>query len=269
MIKLVAIDIDGTLIDSNHVISKENKDAIKEAMDKGIKVILCTGRMVSSAYDHAITLKINCPMVFMNGSLVKNPFNEETVSSITIGEEKANEIMDILEEYKVIPNFYTEYTMYISQDLERYKKYFSSEKTDEKYSIVEVKNFKEAREVIKKEKNFYKFIFFPKEKNEIIKEKLRKVKGLEVCSSSKDNIELTGKGATKGNAVVILGKYFSIERDEIMVIGDSENDLSMFLEVKNSVAMGNAIDTIKKIAKHITLSNEESGVGKAIRKWVL
>ena len=92
---------------------------------------------------------------------------------------------------------------------------------------------------------------------------------LEIVSSWDDKFEIMKKGSSKGEAVAQLAKYFNLKRDEIMCIGDSENDLSMIEYAGIGVAMGNAIDKVKKSAQYITASNTDSGVAKAIEKFVL
>lgn len=92
---------------------------------------------------------------------------------------------------------------------------------------------------------------------------------LEIVSSWDDNFEIMKKGSSKGEAVAQLAKYFNLKRDEVMCIGDSENDLSMIEYAGIGVAMGNAIDIVKQSAQYITLPNTESGVAKAIEKFVL
>lgn len=271
MIKLIAIDIDGTLITPDHEITRDNILAINRAKEKGVYVTLCTGRMVSSALDIARKTNINNSMVFMNGALIKNPFNDEIIKSVTIPREKSLKILKLLNEEGIIPNFYTEYILNLASKVENYKKNFLSKNLDERYILNEIKGYEDALEKITGYTNgVSKFIMFPKGKNlDKIREGLASLNGLEICSSSIENIEVTGKGATKGEALKSLASHLNINKDEVLVIGDSENDRSMFLEFENSVAMGNANENIKKIAKDITLSNLESGVARAIEKWVL
>lgn len=269
MIKLIAIDIDGTLIDKDHGVSDENIKAIRYAEEKGVLVTLCTGRMFSSVYDIALLLKLNAPVIFMNGALIKNPVTGEVFKNLTIGEDKIPEILRVLEKYRVLPNFYTEYDLFIGKNADRYRKFFMSSALDERYTMKEFTGKEMNDLVMENRKKINKFILFPGRENfKEIKEELQEIEGLEVVSSSSSNIEITEKGATKGNAVKELAEKMNIEDDEVMVIGDSENDLSMIRAFKNSVAMGNAPEHIKEAASYVAPDHCNSGVADAIRKMV-
>ncbi len=91
----------------------------------------------------------------------------------------------------------------------------------------------------------------------------------EVVSSHFDNFEVTGKGVSKGNAVKVLANYYGIDSEQVICIGDSENDLSMIKYAGLGIAMGNADENVKEAAKYITDNNNCDGVAKAIEKFVL
>ncbi|MDU5414364.1 MAG: HAD-IIB family hydrolase, partial [Clostridium perfringens] len=101
------------------------------------------------------------------------------------------------------------------------------------------------------------------------KEELKKYEDLEVVSSSPSNFEVMNKGTSKGRAVKVLADILNINREEIMCLGDSENDLSMIEFAGLGVAMGNAEEFLKEKADYITDTNENDGVAKAIEKFVL
>lgn len=92
---------------------------------------------------------------------------------------------------------------------------------------------------------------------------------LEVVSSWDDNFEIMKKGSSKGEAVQMLAKHLGVSQEEVMCIGDSENDLSMITWAGTGVAMGNAIDSVKEVANYVTSDNKHGGVAEAIRKFVL
>ena len=98
------------------------------------------------------------------------------------------------------------------------------------------------------------------------KAEIQKISGLAVSSSFVSNIEITNENAQKGLILAKVAKKMGIKKDEVMIMGDSFNDYSMFTEFTETVAMENAIPEIKKIAKYITDTNENNGVAKAIRK---
>ena len=101
------------------------------------------------------------------------------------------------------------------------------------------------------------------------KEELKKYEDLEVVSSSPSNFEVMNKGTSKGRAVKVLADILNINREEVMCLGDSENDLSMIEFAGLGVAMGNAEEFLKEKADYITDTNENDGVAKAIEKFIL
>jgi len=99
-----------------------------------------------------------------------------------------------------------------------------------------------------------------------LQEELRKIEGLEVVRGSKVGLDVMVKGVSKGEALLAYGKSLGIEKDEIIVIGDSENDLSMLKSVGYPVTLENGEDCLKEIAKLVTPSNDEAGVAKGLKK---
>lgn len=91
----------------------------------------------------------------------------------------------------------------------------------------------------------------------------------EVASSNSDNFEMTKKGTSKGKAVEVLADFYNIKRDEVICMGDGENDLSMIEYAGLGIAMGNASSIVKKRANYVTDTNCNDGVAKAIEKFVL
>ena len=115
---------------------------------------------------------------------------------------------------------------------------------------------------------YFKIITSHKDKYIIrnLKKKINEIGGLAVASTSEYDIEVNDIQAQKGLILAKVAEMKGIEKDEVMVLGDSFNDYSMFTEFKNSYAMKNAIDEIKKIATYVTETNNNDGVGKAIEK---
>ncbi|MEQ8198981.1 MAG: HAD-IIB family hydrolase, partial [Clostridiaceae bacterium] len=114
-------------------------------------------------------------------------------------------------------------------------------------------------------------IMFPQgpEMIEKIKKELIEMGGLEVVSSGPDNIEIMAEGTSKGSGVKAFSEILGVDKKEIICIGDHENDISMVTYAGLGIAMGNAVDSLKKVADYVTDDNENSGVGKAINKFIL
>ncbi|MBC8016730.1 MAG: HAD-IIB family hydrolase, partial [Sporomusaceae bacterium] len=102
-----------------------------------------------------------------------------------------------------------------------------------------------------------------------MRNELKKITQLEIVDSSKYNIEITRKGVSKGKAVEMLAILYNVKREEIITIGDSENDISMIEYAGLGIAMGNASDRVKQAADYVTDSNDNEGVANGINKFIL
>lgn len=271
MVKLICLDMDGTLLNGQLQISSENRAAILLAQRQGITVTLATGRMFASALAFSQELNIQVPLITMNGALVKHPVTGEKLSEHNIGRQELTQIIDRITFYGYRPNFYDEFNLYVGQGLQRYYQSGMFDKLDPRYRIIPFDDsFTYQDLIVQSGDHIKKGIFFPEEEHrEILRQELEAVGNLHVVSSSKTNLEITHHQADKGKAVEILGNYLGIRPEEIMVIGDSENDRSMLAVVGYSVAMGNAPEIIRQQARFITLDNEHHGVAKAIREIAL
>lgn len=274
-IKLICIDMDGTLLDNNHNISKENKEALLEATKKGIVVAITTGRLFASAKYYSDLIGINAPIISSNGAYIKEKNSSKVIYESTFSLEECLEIYNITKEYKFNSYFNTYNTTISSSEIEKNHAYsITNELVSEKDKII-FRITDDLTDVLKEYKNdILKFIAVDrseKYRNEIIeaKNKFINLNKYEVVSSGLNNFEIMKKGTSKGTAVSKLAEILGISKDEVMCIGDSENDLSMIQYAGVSVAMCNGMDLLKKEAKYITDTNVNSGVAKAIKKFAL
>lgn len=269
--KLICLDMDGTLLNSEKKISIRNKEAIKKANDKGVKIAIVTGRIFTSAKYYAHLLGIEAPVVSSNGAYIREKDRNKIIYASPISDKVCEKILDICKKYdfdfyfntfdtiispKPFPKGYTYLEM--SNDLPKDMKanlYVSSDLEDE---------------VKKRNGNIVKAICIGnnieslnKAKNEIIA-----LGDVEVASSLNDNFEIMNKGVSKGKAVEVLAKFYGLNRDEVICMGDGENDLSMIQYAGLGVGMGNAQQCVKKEADYITDTNDNDGVAKAIEKFI-
>lgn len=240
-IKLVALDMDGTLLNEKHEVSKVNRKAIKEAQEKGVYIVLSTGRTLRTCKDHADSLELTSYLVTVNGS--------------EIWDEKR----EIVERNFVS----TELIQWMWELTKQHKTKFWAISTEQNW-------FDEMPEDITGVQ-WLKFGFNIEDDavREIILNELKTKGEFEVSNSSPTNIEVNPAGINKANGLKIVCKRLGIEMKNVMAVGDSLNDLAMIQEAGMGVAMGNAQEIVKEAADWVTASNTEDGVAKAIRKWVL
>ena len=269
--KLIVTDMDGTVLGGNHKITEENMRALKEADERGVKVVFATGRFHDSAKEHVTFLEEVMPIVSSNGAIIKHPITNEVLYCNSIDKDISLKIVETLDNLDLSYQIYTD-----NEILQKYKteeekikmQDFIKNTFSDKTEIVFKKDLKKDI----KDLNILKFNVMDFERPLLMKEarkEVEKIEGLEVTSSWNDNVEIMNAGSSKGNAVKFLCELLNIDKEEIIAFGDNYNDISMLEYVGMGVAMGNAEEDVKKIASYITDSNIESGVAKAIDDLVL
>ncbi|AGX41768.1 Cof-type HAD-IIB family hydrolase [Clostridium saccharobutylicum] len=280
MIKLIASDMDGTLLNSNHEIDKETVMAINKAEEAGIIFAISTGREYDNVEPLLKVNDIRCQCVLMNGAEYRDE-DGNILEVINIEQSVATKIINILQDAKVSARIFTNRGIYTTDTKEealkemtyRTKSFNPSLTLEEAIEIakeqpyfVQLKYISDLNEFMNSDIEIRKFVAFHNDIELINKMKrvIGEIEGLAVSSSFEDNIEITHITAQKGIILAKVAKEMGLKREEVMVIGDSFNDYSMFEEFTESVAMGNAIPEIKEVAKYITDTNTNLGVAKAI-----
>jgi Cof subfamily protein (haloacid dehalogenase superfamily) len=280
MIKCIATDMDGTLLNSMQQISEENKAAILKAQKAGIEVVVATGRSYQEATYVLNKKGITCPIICVNGAEVRSR-EGEVISATPISKQVAREVAAKLEEMDIYFEVYTDKGTY-SVDLEKAVSILvdivvtANPEVDPEF----VRQKAEARrrdglvhpiddyETLFKNDEFriYKFLAFSfdMDKLKAASESLKELEDLNVTKSGVENIEITHRNAQKGIALEAFVNARGISLSETMAIGDNFNDVSMFEKAGRAVAMGNASPGIKSLCDWVTDTNDESGVGKAI-----
>lgn len=282
MIKLIASDMDGTLLNEKHKIDEETVVAIKKAEEAGIVFAISTGREYDTVEPVLKENNIKCQCVLMNGAEYRDE-EGNILQEINIEQNTATRIIHILQEEKVTARIFTNKGIYTTDTKEEalkemfyrtlsFNPHFTQDKAMEVAKVqpyfVNLKYISDLDEFLNSDMEIRKFVAFHNNIELINKMKkiIGEIKGVAVSSSFKDNIEITNITAQKGIILAKVAEKMGFKRDEVLVLGDSFNDYSMFTEFTESVAMGNAIPEIKEIAKYITDTNINLGVAKAIYK---
>lgn len=280
MIKVIASDMDGTLVNNNHEIDEETAKAIKKAEEKGIIFVISTGREYENVKYLLDKQNIKCQCILSNGAEYRDEMGN-ILDVININEKSSRKILKILKENNISARMFTNKGIYTTATKEeallevtfRTLAFDPHLTKEEAKKIAEKEKFFTCLKYIDDFEKFFeegieirKFVAFHEDIKLI--EKLKKIigeiEGLAVSSSFNDNIEITDINAQKG---IILEKVITkmgIDKKDVMILGDSFNDYSMFEIFEESVAMKNAIPEVKKIAKYITDTNDNQGVAKAI-----
>ncbi|MCB2290447.1 Cof-type HAD-IIB family hydrolase [Clostridium sp. CS001] len=270
--KLICIDMDGTLLNDKKIVSEENIKAIRLAYEKGVRIAVCTGRIFTSADFFSEILGVKSPVIASNGAFIMEKDKGEVVYKATLGVEKCKKLLAMFRKHDIYPHYYTSDTVFTEKLVYSSSFYVEVNKTlpkDKQVKIVVVKDWDEVFKTYENE--IFKGIGVDEniEKIKEIKASLRNMDEFEVVSSRFNNFEAMNKCVSKGNAVEILANFYGITREQIICIGDSENDLSMIKFAGLGVAMGNADEEVKAAAQYITESNNCDGVARVIEKFVL
>jgi Cof subfamily protein (haloacid dehalogenase superfamily) len=261
--KMITIDVDDTLLTDENIVSKATQAALKEAIDRGLHVTLATGRMFASAKQVASQLELNVPLITYQGSLVKNLMDEHILYERSVPKEAASWLFEAAIQKGYHTQVYWNDTLYALYDNEKVRQYSSISKVP--YHIEP-----DYTKLLDKPLTKILFIEEPEVLDTFAKEITANIGELVHVTKSKPFfLEVLHKEGTKGHAVTFLADYYGCDLSEVISIGDSWNDREMIELAGLGVAMGNAVDSLKKIADYITLSNNEDGVKHVIDRFVL
>ncbi|MDR3597764.1 Cof-type HAD-IIB family hydrolase [Clostridium sp.] len=239
--KLICIDMDGTLLNSKHKISDISKKTLIKAHDMGVHIVITTGRTYVDAEAYSDSMGLKSPIIAFTGAVIKEKYGENVIHKSIIDEQMCKELLEIFKKYNVKPIFNSLFKVYCG---------------DLKIKIgmwyLKIRGFLNRN----------------KKKINYLRKELEKVEGIEITSSSKYNIEITKKGTSKGKAIEILADHYNINKEEVIAIGDSENDISAIEFAGMGIAMGNASEEVKKKSNFVTDTNDNDGVAKAIEKFI-
>lgn len=267
MIKLIAIDLDGTLFDKEKNISEENKQAIKEAKEKGIYVVIATGRPYHGVYPVLKELNLlsdNDYVMCYNGAKIMNVGTQEVLFSRLINGKVVKELFAEANNYNLDIHAFRANEELITPKHNEY--------TDVEATINKITDHLYDFNKISDEDEFLKaMIVSSKDNLDTLETEINPkfYNDYSMVRSSNIFLEFLNKETDKGLALKHLAKYLNIDLSEVMALGDAGNDLNMIITAGCGVAMENGFPVVKQAAKYVTDTNENSGVGKAIRKYAL
>ncbi len=261
--KMLAIDVDDTLIDDQKRISDDTRQALARALAIGVRVTLATGRMHASAKQIAAQLKLNVPLISYQGALIKNLEDGAVLYERHVPIDAVQFLFDYAERRHLHIQAYVDDELYVKEDNEKIQAY--SRLSDVPYRIepdIEKLSRLPMPKVI--------IIDEPDKLDSLMPELIEQLGEQVHITKSKPNfLEFMHKEGTKGHAVAYLAKHFNCSLDEVIGIGDSWNDKEMLEVAGLGVAMGNAVQPLKEIADYITHTNNEDGVCHVVEKFIL
>ena len=271
-IKLIALDLDGTLLTTDKRITARTRAAIEECEKRGIEIVPATGRAMRAVPAEILELPGVRYGIFTNGASVWDIREEKSIAAQYIDWQTALKAIEILERYPMLYDLYIEGRgICEAQFLERLEEFgvppencriIRSSRQPVPNLIAYLKEFHPPVQKIN-------LIFREKAVKAEVRRELSQIDALSVPSSLPWNLEVNAQGATKGGGLERLRAHLNISREETMAFGDGENDLPMLQAAGLGIAMENGADFLKKQADIITLTNDRDGVAAAIEQYAL
>ena len=290
MYKLVAIDLDGTMLDSFGQVTENTKKVIQKTIEKGTDVIIASGRPIDSIKTIAKEIGSNKYFIAGNGALIYDIQKDEILYEKYMNKQKVLEIIKICEENSIAYNVYTDKTILatsLKYNVLYYHKENLKKQEDKRTHINIVENMYEYIKKMKEER-FLKITICDDSKTvfQSIIRKLEKIKDIEILDVSHMSrkliqqgteevpieyyyTEISSKDVDKWFAIEFLMQKLNLKKEEIIAIGDNVNDKKMIEQAGLGIAMGQSMPQLREIADYVTDANCEEGVAKALSKFCL
>lgn len=264
MIKMLVLDIDGTIFKKDYTASDRVKRTLTNLAKSGIKVVLCTGRMYAATKSIAEELQLTTPVICYQGGLVKEITKQNTtLLEKTMPADSARDVINILKSRNIFFNLYINDVLMVEEDNYLIQQYVDARNIA--YEVIgncDDLNLDGLNKILAIDDDTELIKNLQEEMAEKFKDELY------IVRSTPRFCEFSNLNATKGNAVRFLADKWNIKKDEIMACGDNDNDIEMLLAAGVRVAMGNATNKLKKIADFVTKSVDDDGVPYAVAKFI-
>lgn len=258
--KLIAIDLDGTLIGRDLSISPRARAAIRRAIETGIKVTIASGRMFKSVLRFAQELNLQTPLICYQGALIKDPVSQETLWHKTVPLELARQIIPIVEARGIHINAYVDDELYVSRVTAEAEGYA-------RLSIVQAHPVGDLVTFLQREPTKLVAISDAEQIDRLTRELASHFgSSLYITKSYPIFCEIAHPECSKGKALARLAERLGIAQEETVAIGDNPNDLDMIAWAGLGIAMANSSPEVIAAADWVTGSVEEDGAAQAIEK---
>lgn len=270
-IKLIALDLDGTTLNSQGNISTFTRDTLLKLQDYGVHIVISTGRSFNSLPDSIKTISSIEYAITSNGAHINMLSTGKSIYEDYLNLSTVNDVDRLSKMVNTEIEVFVGGQAYIDKRYYEFIRKNGSEFRNAEYvlwsrkPIENINNFLLDR---KDEIENVNFCFYSIEEKEKVRPILEKIHDATITSSFKNNIEVGGKNTSKKTALTVILKKLGLTRENLMAFGDAPNDIKMLEYAKIGVAVANAWGDTAKHADYITLSNDEDGVAHAINKLI-
>lgn len=280
MIKCIVSDLDGTLLNQRHMLGERNAQAVKKAQEAGYTFMVATGRHWESVQPFLMKYGIKCRCILLNGALYQDALGN-VIKEIPLELTRAKEVIEILEKHQINAHFYTKEGTAAAHPERLRRDFIERLKRDEHITkkeveeILETSNFckfdihiENMEEYFANKPIIYKIEAFSNDEAAMrkVREELESFHDVMISDSIGHNFELTAQSAQKGYMLEEVIQELGFTKEEVIVFGDSMNDLSMMEMFPHSYAMENSCPLILQSAKHRIGKNSEDAVAQEIER---
>ena len=271
-IKLIALDLDGTTLNDDKHISDVTKATLEEAIDKGVNVVIATGRTYSAIPEDVFKIRGIQYVLTSNGAVITDVQKGQVIYENCLSPKATQDVVDLLRQYDFMVETFVGGIAYID------RKFYDGIR-DHKIGYRHMEYVLKTRKPVD---DIYEFIlehqghieninvnFEFQDDRAMMKKKLMQIPDATMTTAFDTNLEMGGGTTSKASALLHLEKILGVKPEEMMAVGDSPNDMAMMQLAGMPVAMGNAKEEVKAIAKYVTATNKEDGVARAVKKFVL
>ena len=270
-VKILAFDLDGTIVmDDRKTITKQSIDAIKYAAEKGVKIVVATGRMISAIPQEILNMDCIDYIITSNGACLQSAKTKEVIYKCGLNYKKVDELCKVAENLGIFYELYCDGKSYAPKYNKDVIKDFNIH--EEFFDLINDRTigYKDLQELESKGICVEKFnmLSIPYGKYKEVWDTFSKVKEINQVSSIKINIEINSEETSKWNAIKELCYKINIDINNVMTIGDSGNDYEMIKNAGLGVCMENGFDEVKRVANYVTESIQKDGFSNALRKFI-
>ena len=272
-IKMIGLDLDGTLLNEQKEVTPYTRDVLKRAIDQGVTVLVATGRPITGVPKPLLEFPGMRYVLTANGGRIIDIKEKKILYEELVPYDMAEKILKVFEKYDSFREIYFDGLGYVQEEqLERISEYYRTGPmvnyiASTRRGVPDI--WAKMREMEGHGLDKVHAVFIDEKERLKALDELMEIADLEVTNALGNNLEVNAPGVNKGRGLIRLGEMLGIRKEEIMAFGDGTNDLKMITEVGFGVAMENGFDEVKAAADYVTCSNDEDGVAKAIEKFVL
>ncbi len=267
-IRLIGVDLDGTLLNDNKIITAYTKKVLQKIIKMDTVVVPTTGRPKEGLAKELLSIPGIKYAITSNGAQVIDIQKDKVLFSRSLSKEKALRIIDLVSAYPVTLDAAIDGKLFMEEaTIENLYDYLGSKHgLLPRYPVENIRDF-----IIKSNYPLEKVnvIFKNQDLKSTLYNKIKALGNLSITSSHRKNLEVNSYSATKGKGLLLLADFLNIKKEEIMAIGDSSNDVDMLSSVGLPIAMGNGSEEVKNLSSFITLTNNEDGAARAIERFAL